>query len=152
MREILFRGKTGAGNWVYGSLILAGRYCCILETEENVHPLDYPYLDPDLGVIDGQATPVLLETVGQFTGITDKNGNKIFEGDILEEKSLYSLRTRTVVIGNAMTSFVYSTLEEWLEDWSTPIDDYEFGIDLSCYEIIGNVHDDPELLRWRKHA
>lgn len=85
MREILFRGKTVHGKWVYGSLISAGSYCCILESEEDVHPMDYPYLDDELGVIDGKATPVDPETVGQFTGVFDKDSNKIFEGDIVNE-------------------------------------------------------------------
>lgn len=89
MREILFRGKTEYGRWVYGNLIHAGDYCCILEPEENVHPMDYPYLDPDLGVIDGRATPVIPETIGQFTGLFDKNGKKIFEEDIVRYKAAF---------------------------------------------------------------
>ena len=84
MREILFRGKRiDNGEFAYGSLIQAGTYCCILESEEDAHPMDYLYLDDDLGTIDGKATPVIRETVGQFTGMADKNSRKIFEGDIV---------------------------------------------------------------------
>lgn len=64
MHEILFRGKKHDGTWAYGSLIHAGTYCCILEAEENVHPMNYPYLDDDIGTFDGKATPVNPETVG----------------------------------------------------------------------------------------
>ena len=67
MLDILFRGKRRDNNeWVYGSLILAGSYCCILESEENVHPVDYPYLDDYLGTIDGKATPVDPKTIGRL--------------------------------------------------------------------------------------
>lgn len=58
MKKYIFKGKTRGGKWVYGSLIQAENFCCILESEEDVHPMDYPYLDGDLGIIDGKATPV----------------------------------------------------------------------------------------------
>lgn len=63
MKNYVFKGKTTDGRWVYGSLILSGDYCCILENEEDLHPMDWPYLDPELGTIDGKATPVIRETV-----------------------------------------------------------------------------------------
>ena len=138
MREMLFRGRETDGNWVKVSLIVADKYCCILEDENDVHPMDYPYLDNDLGTIDGKATPVIPETIGQYTGLTDKNGKKIFEGDIVKCKDYLEAKPfefqgyvdfkdgSFVIVGDFMTHY------RWL--------DYEV-------EIIGNIHDNPELLK-----
>ena len=144
MREYLFRGKNELDNWVYGNLIYAGDYCCILQKEEDVHPMDYPFLDPEIGWIDGKATPVISETVGQYTGLTDKNGTKIFEGDIVS------------VYGNGIPLFIEMTnLEKESEyasiSWNcrmTGCPSYLHRLEnkSSKYEIIGNVYDNPELL------
>lgn len=137
MREILFRGKSSRGKeWVEGSLIWTGKYCCILELE-NSDRYDYPYLDSDLGIIDGEAIPVDPSTVEQYTGCDDKNGKKIFEGDIIK----------------------YNDDDIYKVFWSR--NDYMFDIDgLNCCDIdrlgnlynhlcekIGNIHDNPELLK-----
>jgi uncharacterized phage protein (TIGR01671 family) len=139
MREILFRGKcTSTGEWVYGSLIHVGEFCCILEEDDGTR-YDYPYLDCYLGVIDGQVIPVDPETVGQFTGLIDVNGKKIFEGDI-------------------------DGIPRWVVTYCADVDDGGLGMNAGWYvqrdnfeswtelentrehHIIGNIHDNPELL------
>ena len=148
MREILFRGKTESGRWAYGSLIMAGPYCCILESEEDVHPTDYPYLDPGLGTIDGKATPVIRETVGQFTGLTCKRGNKIFEGDVVTEQygnrePERRFKVEFVPDRGGWYPFASGDGCGCCEDKTfKPNDDgsIDYIID------IGNIHDNPELL------
>lgn len=64
MRNYIFRGKKVYGDgWAYGSLVKRGDYCCILEDEDALHPMADPYMDAETGVIDGNLTPVLPETV-----------------------------------------------------------------------------------------
>ena len=121
MREILFRGKANSeirdGEWVYGSL---------LAESANTFPIiarDYDNDDDWLG-IDLWDT-VDPHTVGQYTGLIDKNGNKIFEGDILSSSWGY----KGVVEFDQIT---YAKLECLFNE--------------DC-EIIGNIYDNPELQR-----
>lgn len=90
MREYLFRGKrVDNGEWVEGCLIHQGDHYLILQDESKLHPMDVPYIN-ELGCVDGYATPVIPESVGEWTGIneyvvTDRSYNKhLFEGDIVE--------------------------------------------------------------------
>lgn len=135
MREILFRGKRiDNGEWETGSLV----YARMGTSEEQA------------GIADKMTayhTPVIPDTVGQYTGLTDKNGKKIFEGDIVkyieididgsddkyigviyynQSKANYVIQKRKY-----MVNFVTS----WIGD----------------VEVIGNIYDNPELLEVEEH-
>ena len=122
-REILFRGKrVDTGEWIEGSLIgddvLVGK---IVEFEEDYFCTEFWYkVDP--------------ETVGQFTGMTDKKGKKLFEGDVYsmgEKNILYVvIFDKSQFIGKQVGNRSLAGLEYWKSD----------------IEIIGNIHDNPELL------
>ena len=114
MREILFRGKRiDSGEWVYGTMykiatdlnpfiLTCGKQGCSYQVEE--------------------------ETVGQYTGLNDKNGNLIFDGDIL---SLPNGRQHVVIF----------------EDGAFVIENTEIPMRFANkFEVIGNITDNPELL------
>ena len=127
MREILFRGKQEYKNkeWAFGSL--HSEYC---ETDENgQRKIDYRILG-----MRGECDYVLPETVGQFTGLTDKNGKKIFEGDIVASQWL-----RGVVCCGEFNCSCCDGVYGWYFD-GADIREYDM------YEVIGNIHDNPELL------
>ena len=127
MREYIFRGKSQHGDkWVEGCLIHQGDYCCILHTD--VHPADEPYLDSDTGCIDGYATPVIPESVGQYTGIneyvvTDRSYNKhLFEGDIVEiwgwRSPIYTYDAKSQYDGDVKCrAVIYFKHGEWQLDY-----------------------------------
>jgi hypothetical protein len=138
MLDILFRGKRRDNNeWVYGSLILAGSYCCILELEENVHPMHYPYLDDYLGTIDGKATPVDPKTIGRLIDRACYNVERqctLFEGDIIR---LHDKRGNER--GVAIVCDEHSMSENGLGRRFTQDT-------VQVTDVIGNVWDNPELV------
>ena len=132
MREILFRGKPKnikKYKWVQGQLLHHRDNLSVIYSEEADHPVG-----------------VMPETVGQFTGLTDKNGKRIFEGDVvIYDNSPYNAYCEPIrgVIAwrNGSLCFKY-------KPWSSVMyralcsDDFFAA---KC-DVIGNIHDNPELL------
>lgn len=128
MREIIFRGKsTIAGTWAYGdiSFNLKGEpYIRFWARPESVNRTYW-------------VEPVDPDTVGQFTGKPDKNDRKIFEGDIL----------RIVERGETLIGVVVFNADRG--EWVVQGTDGSFCnmARRKDAEVIGNIHDNPELLK-----
>lgn len=145
MREILFRGKNiDNGKWIYGGYVHLHKttYCYAGSDDGNndIHRIVFERMTDWNLPNKHMMADVLPETVGQYTGLVDKNGVKIFEGDILvgflDEE--YPEHETVVVV-------------EWHENmWVTRQGkchpDLLEQSDLDCFEVIGNIHDNPELL------
>lgn len=114
-REILFRGKrTGNCGWVYG-------FFCECPCDDGTDI-------PSIMKIESKGNyrifvqyPIISETRGQYTGLTDKNGRKIFEGDIIKR-------------GN------HKYVVRWCDNCAM------FVLPRIPFEVIGNIHDNPELM------
>ena len=149
MREILFRGKSIiSGEWVFGTPV------CV---EENTYPTDrvllvravnYDELDNFLPQYESEE--VIPETVGQFTGLYDRNGKRVFEGDALKCRHINREELdrwpKVIKYGEFNCSCCngiygwYSEHGDCIRDLDTePVGKEDWG-----YEIVGNIHDNPE--------
>lgn len=125
-RTIKFRGKRiDNGQWVYGDLVQCDHDILIL-------PINTGWTHHK----------VIPETVGQFTGLLDKNGREIYEGDVLLFRSNKTPNKCEVGWNNAFTSFcVRLSYEERFG--IKPLGEWLF---VEPMEVISNIHDHPELL------
>ena len=147
MREILFRGKRkNNGEWVYWNIY--GEFCTSKGRRTRL-TRKIPYGEKYYYYIYELKQLIDPETVGQFSGLTDKNGTKIFEGDIIYKPvekitPYYATKSERYKIIFRNGSFSYANLRGGTY-WS--IDDSEVGIDTKSYTIIANIYDNPELLK-----
>ena len=135
MRELLFRGQTRKkgnkvwmngkpvdGNWVYGGIFKG----------EGCYSVLYTY-DP----IDKRV--VYTDTIGQYTGMTDKNKVKIFEDDILKLR-------RTIYVVEWKNGCLYAVQKNNLKAGVSVVNKLIHLLVEEGAEVIGNTHDNPELL------
>lgn len=130
MREIRFRGKEHTGEWITGGF---------------VHKNGVPHIVAhivDRGVDEWRAIPVIPATIGQFTGLTDKNGVEVYEGDILSRNNAQFPMCGPVEYENG--SFFFHDEELGFCQYLLP-DIAKRGV-LKELEVVGNIHDDAGLL------
>ena len=136
MRDYLFRGKSRDGEWVYGSLVVAEGKVYIFEDD------GWTFISSISGTIDGIVQYVIPESVGQYTGLKDKNGKKIFEGDLLSINR--SKEENTICPEVAFSDFQWICVirnDERFKYYRHRLQDNP-----NKYEVIGNVHDNPEMI------
>lgn len=126
MREILFRGKGdkkyNGGMWYFGVPIRC--------------------YDGDWQICTNNSKrTVIPETIGQYTGLADKNGTKIFEGDIVKRFLLGKMYIFQIGYDNGLTSFIG---QAGIKFTTFDYDPAEF--DSAEFEVVGNIYDNPELL------
>ncbi len=145
MREILFRGQTRRygekvtwsgekikSNWVYGGIFPQngeGDFAIIYQQKPTV-----------------EKYPVYADTVGQYTGFTDKNGAKIFEGDILAFDDMDGSKGIYEVFwdgNNGKFAIAASGNRNYVDDFEL----FERNEYFKWFTVIGNIYDSPELLK-----
>ncbi len=150
MREIKFRGKrVDNGEWVYGYLVKNTITTRIISDFALVR--SDAHTEDSLNHCSGYFDIVDTETVGQFTGLTDKNGKDIYEGDIVHCKG-YGIS----YIGERKTyrvAYNESAEFELINTQRNTYSDKSFGYSTEriltqhSFEVIGNVYDNPELIK-----
>lgn len=148
MREILFRGKRlQGGDWVEGYYYKSDRMK--RERESGKATLIFtPDCDTFMFISEAHnSVMVIAETVGQYTGLIDKNGKKIFEGDIVKVNDDYD--SYGLMAGEVREVWFNFGGYRLKPKYESSILRGDRGYWVECgndFEVIGNIHDNPELL------
>lgn len=156
MREILFRGKCKeTGRWFTGQYIhLHKTTYCVKENyeadkENNIHQIVFEKMT-DWGLPNRHLrVDVIPETVGQYTGLTDKNGKEIFEGDIVKAPYIDPIFHSTWDIDKQPTEVALVKFDMGQYYINYIEGQYRFTV-YACQEyieVIGNIHDNPKILK-----
>lgn len=135
MSEILFRGKRrDNGEWVVGYVMI----------HDNDKATIFRQHQGDGGLEGFEVDP---ETVGQYAGLTDKNGKKIYEGDIISGPGnipwLVDFERNAFVAKDDEMELYFALFEQWEYDYKNK----KHISPSNKFEVIGNIHDNPELLK-----
>lgn len=132
-REIKFRGKRHNGSWVYGDLCTpANRFISIRENRYTYNGISHEEYEVD------------EDTIGQFTGLTDKRGRDIYEGDVLRINN-GAVICLLVVTWNAEVGSWCLRFKEELKEGTRPLGRWLCDRDYDI-ELTGNIYDNKELL------
>lgn len=135
IRTIIFRGKRkDNGEWIEGYIVKLGRESFSDPERYGICNKAIP-LDGSVVCYNLKIDEVIPETVGQYTGLTDKNGKKIFEGDIITMQKYGKGKHKSLV---------------YFKNGKFAVDGSNYAFKDICpinMEIIGNIHDNPELLK-----
>lgn len=141
MRQIEFRAKAMFGIWLFGDIV---HYS---EDEVYITPVDV-----EICHLKEQGFPVVADTVGQYTGLCDKNGTEIYEGDIIryEEHEGYLLESFIAEVVFENGAFGYRRKNSMLGDIGVfePFCKHDCLKEdfLNYVEVVGDVYDDKYLL------
>ena len=135
--EILFRGKRiDTGEWVYG---FYGHKPNGNEVEGHFIIKWCFNVDSDSIYAYFSGVPVIPETVGQYTGLDDKNGVKIFKGDVV--RYLNSIESGTGVVTFDTCAYQFNWID--IDEANSLLMYFQCSEEM---EVIGNIHDNPELM------
>lgn len=154
MREYKFRGKKASnGEWVYG-------YLAEIETDWDFYnghglPIEYSKVIIETNLLTRPMTTIAPETIGQYTGLKDKNGKEIYEGDIIKiikhtsHEDMVYIKESIGVVKFYYGSFIMEVFREKDRkhvNYIRQLTDIAEFIKMDNVEVIGNIYENPELL------